>query len=194
MDLKNIFIGLFLIGGLILVGYIIGRSSIDVKSKVEYIQLPSTSDTITNLIPVKEIIPGDSVIFRDTIWNCDTIYEIKDIDTTAIIKDYFARREYNITLFDIDTLGKCDIQAVTYKNRLNLVGYNYTPKYKVITNSIKDSKFELFGGLGINTSNEFTLQAGFFKNRLGFGYQFSRDYNQNTDTHGLNIFYKFKIK
>jgi len=197
-------------------GFFIGRSRIKDKNPTtvtEYIQGPTIHDTINKPIPYNVILPIDTIgiiqqCVRDGIYvelfptKIVTEYvEVTREDTSVIMTDWATTRQYAETLFDIDTIGKCDIQAEVQYNRLKYLGYNYTPIIKTVT--IIETKVKAFSPfIGINTAlNPWKSQAmdpmaginaGFFiKEKYGIQLQYNHAFYTNNDFIGVNLLYKF---
>lgn len=200
MTKRELILLLLIIASSILIGFFIGKSNtkIETKTEIKYQTGPSIGNILTDFKPISIDIPKLPylLMWRDTIWLDSVRYEVQPVDSLKILKDWLSKRYYDLTLFDIDTIGKCNIKAETQYNQLKLLEYKFTPVNKVtnITNTIIPPKFELFGGVGLNTGNYYNAQIGFYKNNLGIGYQYTRNFSNKEDFHGINAFYKFKLK
>lgn len=177
-------------------GYSNGKSSVIPKTEIQYIIGPSIQGSLTKLEPIKVDIPSIPwlIQWRDTVYNTDTTFLVNEVDSLAILQDYLTKREYNISIFDIDTIGTCSINAITYRNRLDVLSYTFSPVNKIYNKFYKQSDFDIFGGIGVNTGNEFNAQFGFFKGNLGMSYQYTRNWELKDNFHGINAFYKFNVK
>lgn len=198
----TIVICIALLAGFYLLGFKHGRlkSTNDqlqeqLNTKTEYSTGTSFSNTFTDFKPIKVELPSIPYIltFKDTLYIDSIRYVVREVDSLAILKDWLSKRHYEVTIFDIDTIGKCDITAETQYNQLKVLGYNYTPRTRIDVRDLTP-KLELFGGVGINTGNYYNFQAGVFKGNLGASYQFNREFNSNNNYHGINVMYKFKLK
>jgi hypothetical protein len=214
-NIWNTLLCLVLIIGLLGIGFYLGRRSIDTKPKTEYkyIKGDTIIETIYVPTPVKEETPPiDTISFLKQIIN-DGIYkelwperiiteyiEIEKQDTTDIVNDWATKRFYTEKLFDVDTLGKCEIEAEVQYNRLRLLNYNYVPVIKEITNTqYKIRTFSPFLGAGYMTNpvgdikdHIISINGGIFiKEKYGLQVQYMRGLNSNNDYVGANIIYKF---
>ena len=174
--------------GLCLLSYYIGRKrepDVIVKTEVKYVELPPIHDTIDKPVPYKVVVPADTA---DIILDCvksgkfadlfpkqpgDTVYITKE-DTAAVIKDWATERLYAETLFDVDTLGRCDVNALVQYNRLASLNYTFTPIQKqteITTRSVR--KFLPYVGAGLGTNGSVVAQGGMFiKEDAGFALQY----------------------
>lgn len=178
---------LLLFGG----GFLAGRKSVKIKTEtiVEYVQLPPIHDTITQFKP--KYIPADTASIIETCianglyaelfpWKHDTVFTYRD--TLLMLADWASRREYAETLFDIDTVGKLDINIGVQYNRMDTLSYVFTPIQKQTTVIVeKERIFEPFlgGGIsvGIDASKNATPGAGvqigaFVKQNYGISLQY----------------------
>jgi len=209
-----IFVSVVLIGVGILC-FFLGRSTIKIPSekiKVEYVQGPTMHDTIKFPQPYIIERPIDTL---DIIQKCirDGIYaelfptkiitqyiEITKEDTTGILEDWASKRHYSNVLFDVDTLGKCIVNSDVQYNRLMLVGYEYTPIVKTVTETQyivkKVSPFVGIGGM-LNPWDKqqvpiINVSVGLFaKEKYGLQLQYQHAFNLKYDFLGGNILYKF---
>lgn len=180
-----------------ILGYYEGKDSVEPIIKTEFIQSSPVSGLIKDPEPMIVDIPEIPwlITFKDTIRTSDTTYIIQPVDSLEILKDYLTKRTYNLNIFNIDTVGTCDITAITYRNRLELLGYNFVPINKVITNTYNKPKYQLFLGGGFGTNNMASGQLGlFFNNNWGLSYQYLYDINNKKSFNGINVLYKFNLK
>ncbi len=87
------------------------------EAGVEYVYTHTTDtivDSIARPYPVVKIVKEDSIIH-------DTTYLYREIDTAAILADYFAERHYNNQTLIDDSLLLVSINAVVTQNRLQWV-------------------------------------------------------------------------
>lgn len=198
-------------------GFWTGRKTMKLKTVtvIEYVELPPIHDTIYKPKPKYIEVPADTAsIIQDCIekglytelfpWKHDTVFTHQD--TTLILSDWSTKRIYKETLFDIDTIGKCDISATVQYNRINSMDYTYTPIQKQTTTTIiKERQFEPFIGggitIGINNINQninnvsagAALQGGFYiKQHYGISLQYQYMFNTNNNNQITGQFlYKF---
>jgi hypothetical protein len=195
-------------------GFFLGRCTVKEKVKIEteYVQLPPIHDTVPKPVPVAVKAPVDTAdIIKDCVKKgiytelfpekiiTDTMVITKE-DTTAALIDWATARYYNETLFDIDTVGKCVITEKLQYNRIDTLGYIFTPIQKTITKEYTKVKlFSPFVGAGWQSSvgNGMKNQAvkaevGFFiKEKVGLSVDYQFDYMQNTHSLGGELLYKF---
>lgn len=118
------------------------------------------------------------------------IYE--KVDTMAILSDWLTKRNYEFTVFENDTLGTFVARPEVQYNKLQNFEYTFTPVNKV-TNTVKEKKrkFEVYGGLGMNTNAQIVFNGGFFTSSgLGAGVVHSDNFKGDRTT-GLMVVYKF---
>ena len=200
----------------VICGFFLGRLKIkDTKPEIvtEYIQGQTIHDTINKPVPYNVILPIDTAgiiqqCVRDGIYielfptKIITEYiEVTREDTSVIMKDWATTRQYAETLFDIDTLGKCDIQAEVQYNRLKYLSYDYTPVIKTVT--ITETNVKLFSpfigvGAALNPWRSQTMDpmaginGGFFiKEKYGLQLQYNHAFYNRNDFIGVNLLYKF---
>jgi hypothetical protein len=197
-------------------GFFLGRSRIkEPKPTIvtEYVNGPTMHDTINKPVPYNVILPIDTAgiiqqCVRDGIYTelfptkiITEYIEVTKEDTSIIMRDWATTRQYAETLFDIDTIGKCDIQAEVQYNRLKRLSYDYTPVIKTVT--ITETKIKTFSPfVGLNMacnpwrSQEMDfiggINGGFFiKEKYGLQFQYNHAFNTNKDFLGINLLYKF---
>ena len=199
-----------------LLGFYFGRKTIEIsmpKTEVKYVKGEKVTDSIPYPEPVEVVKPIDTA---NIIKQCvkDGIYtelfpekivteyiEVTKDDTTAIIKDWATKRVYSETLFDIDTVGKCVVEASIQYNRLSLLTYDYIPIEKQI--AINTNKVKLFSpyiGIGVLVDNDFseylnytpTANAGFFiKEKYGIHLQYGKSFKSKNNFFSASLLYKF---
>jgi hypothetical protein len=209
-----IFVTVLLVGvGLLC--FFLGRSTVKNQKPeviVEYVQGPTIHDTIKYPQPYAVIKPVDTLgiiqqCIRDGIYSelfptkvITKYIEVTREDTTGIMEDWATKRKYTETIFDVDTLGRCVVNADVQYNRMVLVGYEYTPVIKTVkeTNYIV-RKFSPFIGVGAMVNPWDNTKApmanatvGFFvKEKYGLQLQYQHAFNLNCNFLGGNILYKF---
>ena len=197
-------------------GFFLGRKTVEKtapKTEVTYIKGDKITDSIPYPKPVYVMKPVDTA---NIIKQCvkDGIYselfpekaiteyiEITKDDTSAIIKDWATKRLYSETLFDVDTIGKCIVNASVQYNRLSLLSYNYTPIEKQVTITTNKVKFfSPYIGIGVLVDNDFcdylnyipTASAGFFiKEKYGIGLLYGKSYKTKNNFFCASLLYKF---
>lgn len=195
---------------LIGIGFFIGRKTVKIpapETVTEYITLPPVHDSIPYPKPVYVQKPIDTAkiiqqciadgIYQE-LWP-EKIVEIDKNDTTAIMADWATKRRYAETIFDVDTLGKCEINAEVQYNRLKMVGYTFTPVEKVVTNTIYQQKsfspfFGVNGAVAMDGTRNFLLGisgGAYFKDRYGVNVQYQHSVYDETSYLGGGFSIKF---
>lgn len=210
---KNFLVVLAVVLICLITGFFIGRAVIKETTKIEvrYKKGETIHDTLTISGPVM-VKPIDTAkIIEQCV--ADGIYqelfpektvteyvEITKEDTTAVLANWATSKTYNESLFDIDTLGRCDISLSVQYNRLADLSYTYTPVQKTTTvTTIKKKWFSPFIGVGIMTNpadfaNSLmpSVNAGFFiKERYGVNLQYARYIKAKENIIGLSVSYKW---
>ena len=172
-----------------LIGFYMGKKSIVVITKVEYIKGETIRDTVNVaiLVPEKVEIPSNPIF----IYKTDTINKIivQQVDTAKIIEDWVMNRKYNLTLFDNDN-GKLNIDASVQYNQLKDLRYSFTPIQQVITKQ-KEQVLQSFVSGSYSSFNYIGLGGGVFYHNLGLEYQFQRDFKIGDNGHSFGLKYKF---
>lgn len=205
---------IFMILGILISGFFIGRSTIKVKeiTTIEYIKGDTIRDTLYYPKPYKEILPIDTLsiikqcikdgIYQE-LWPEKVITEYVEItkeDTSKIMKDWAIKRLYNEKLFQNDSLGSCSVEAEVQYNRMRLIGYNYVPITKEITETKYLTKtFSPFVGAGYVTNPWddvrnpiINLNGGIFiKEKYGIQLQLMHALKSKDDYIGGSILFKF---
>jgi hypothetical protein len=195
-------------------GFFIGRCTVNSKTIVttEYVKGPTTTDIIYQPKPYKVVEPIDTLsiiqqcikdgIYKE-LWPEKVVTEYVEVnksDTTAIMRDWATKRYYSETLFSSDTEGECSIDAEIQYNRMKLVGYNFTPITKVVTETkYLTKKFEPFVGLSYLTNpwgevknHSIQISGGvYFKEKYGLQAIYQRGFKLKEDYIGLGIAIKF---
>ena len=177
-----------------LLGFFVGRKTINQETKIEYIQLEPITGSVDKeeLIPVKETITEapDLPMKRDTIYLDSLIYIAQKVDTAAIIEDYIKLREYNLTLFDNKEIGKLNISPTVQYNKLIGLDYSFTPIQQRITIYKKKTWTPFLSG-GYSTLDYLNIGGGVFYHNIGFEYQYQKSILDNNNGHLFNLKYKF---
>lgn len=197
------------------VGFLLGRGTINTKDPVttiKYVKGEKITDSIEKPVPYLVLKPVDTLsVIQDCIkkgiyselfpekTNIEYVIITKE-DTSAIVQDWGTKRLYHETLFDIDTVGKCEIDAEVQYNRLSLIGYSYLPIQKettIITNKVR--LFSPFIGVGVGRAHWsenkdwlFNANFGFFiQEKYGVNLQYNRSLDYKTNYIGASFLYKF---
>ena len=174
------------------ISFFIGRSTIDTKTKTEYVKGETIKDTVyipapysekkadkDNLIPVYKKDPEGK--------------ETTELDTTkskdVTILDWNLERKYANQVFDNEN-GKFLYDITVQNNKLSKFNYTFTPIQKVTTTT-KEKIFQPYVSAGYSTLDIAGVGGGFFYHNLGIEYQFQRDFRYNDTGHSLGVKYKF---
>lgn len=181
--MKNILIIISIFG----IGFLIGRCSDNVETKIEYIKGDTIENTVIDLIPFSSVVPSIYHLpFKEVITKDSTIIQV--VDTAQIIASYVAKNRYKITLFDNDKIGSLSIDQTIQYNDLQSLTYKYTPITMKVT-EIKKRKFTPFATVSMNTFNYVGAGGGLFINDIGV----SAKYLTNFEDKGaeIGLYYKF---
>lgn len=195
-------------------GFFMGRKTIGTKTEIvtEYIKGDTITDTLYYPKPYKVVEPIDTLsIIRQCIK--DGIYkelwperviteyvEINKADSTTIIKDWATKRFYSETLFSDDKNGTCTFDAEIQYNRMNVIGYNFIPITKVVSETkYLVNTFSPFVGLNFITNPwdniknpSIQVNGGFFvKEKYGIQAIYQRGLSQKNDYVGGGFLIKF---
>lgn len=179
----------------LVIGFFIGRSSIDSEPKKEYIkgEMLTGSVSPTQLEPIKEEKPDKSLLpfiqYRDT-----GSVRFIPIDSAAyaklVIADYELKRTYKLTAFDNKTQGKLDLFPVIQYNKLSALDYNFTPIIERQT-IYKTKVWQPFVSASYSTFNYIGIGGGIFYHNLGFEYQYQKSLGSQSNGHLFGVKYKF---
>ena len=174
------------------ISFFIGRSTIDTKTKTEYVKGETIRDTVyiptpysekkadkDNLIPVYKKDPEGK--------------ETTELDTTkskdATIHDWNLERKYANLVFNNEN-GKLLYDITVQNNKLSKFNYTFTPIQKVTT-TIKERIFQPYVSAGYSTLDIASVGGGFFYYNLGVEYQFQKDFRYNETGHSLGVKWRF---
>ena len=187
------------------VGFFLGRKTIDVEEKVTFVKGETIRDTIVINEPTFVEIPAKpKYIYKyDTIVVDNIQYISEKVDTSAIIQDYILMRTYQFNVFNSDTLGKFDVKQKIGYNKLLSFDYTFTPISKQITR-FREPVFTPFVTMGYSTSSTVLGGLGAYYRRLGVEYLINiptsqievYNFNQNDQLIGLEqnkIYHTFKL-
>ena len=153
------------------VGFFLGRKTIDVEEKIEFVKGETIHDTIVINEPTFVEIPAKpKYIYKyDTIVVDNIQYISEKVDTSAIIQDYILMRTYEFNLFNSPTLGKFDVKQQIGYNKLLSFDYAFTPVTKQIT-QYREPLFTPFVTGGYSTNQTVLLGGGFYYKNIGIEY------------------------
>lgn len=175
-----------------LAGIILGRSTIETKTKTEYVKGETIRDTAYIPMPYSEKkADKDNLI---PIYKKDPEgKETTELDTTQskdiTIHDWNLERKYSDLVFDNEK-GKLLYDITVQNNKLSKFNYTFTPIQKVTTTT-KEKIFQPYVSASYSTFDIASVGGGFFYHNLGIEYQFQRDFRYNDTGHSLGFKYKF---
>ena len=187
------------------VGFFLGRKTIDVEEKIEYVKGETIRDTIVINEPTFVEIPAKpKYIYKyDTIVVDNIQYISEKIDTSAIIQDYILMRTYEFNVFNSPTLGKFDVKQQIGYNKLLSFDYTFTPTTKQIA-QFREPVFTPFVTMGYSSNRTILGGLGAYYRRFGVEYLINiptnqieaYNFNQNNKFIGLEqnkIYHTFKL-
>ena len=121
---------------LMVVAFLAGRWTQKPIESIEYIVGETVRDTIEKPVPYYIDSPANPILPTkpDTIYlPGKEIIVVQRVDTAQIIADYIKRNFYRETVFKNDTTGTMTIDAVVQYNKMQLLGYTFTPVIKKVT-------------------------------------------------------------
>ena len=159
------------------VGFFLGRKTIDGEEKIEFVKGETVHDTIVINEPTFVEVPSKpKYIYKyDTIVVDNIQYISEKVDTSAIIQDYILMRTYEYNVFNSPTLGKFDVKQQIGYNKLLSFDYTFTPVTKEIT-QFREPVFTPFVTGGYSTNQSVLLGGGFYYKNIGL------EYNMNVST------------
>ena len=142
--------------GLLVFGFFLGRKTIkepETKIEIQYLPGEKITDTLYLDKPYFVEKPIDTLkiieqcikdgIYKE-MWPSKVVTEYIEIskeDTTAIMNDWATKRGYKEVLFNDDYNGTCTILTEVQYNRMKLLGYEYIPVTKTVTETKYVTKF-----------------------------------------------------
>lgn len=193
MGIKINWIHIIIMVSILGAGFFLGRYTTEPKTEVKYVKGKTVTDTIYSerLVPYKVEIPvhPDLPLKPDTSKKDPVHTEIKFVvDTAKIIANYIVRNSYKQTLFDSDTVGRLDVEAVVQYNKMQKLGWNYTPIHKEVI-KIQKRVFVPFVSGSYNSFGYVGAGGGFFYHDLGI----SAKYLTNFQNKGWEVGAHFKF-
>ena len=179
----------------LIIGFFIGRSSIDSEPKKEYIKGEALIGSVspTQFEPIKEEKPDKPLL--PFIQNRDTgSVRYMPIDSAAyaklVIADYELKRTYKLTPFDNKTQSKLELFPVIQYNKLSALDYNCTPVIERQT-IYKTKIWQPFVSVSYSSLNYIGIGGGIFYHNLGFEYQYQKSLGSQSNGHLFGVKYKF---
>ena len=176
-------------------GLYIGRKHSTVIEKIvtEYLPGEPITDSVPYPVPYYVTKPVDTAnliaqcvkdgiyqeLFPEKIVYLTDTTQFSKQDSSEIMIDWALERKYNMTLFDIDTVGKCTVNTNIQYNRIVNLNYTFNPVYKQQTVNVENKREVLpFIGAGLTTFPSVNAEAGMFFNQ-SFGVAVSGNYYFN---------------
>lgn len=172
-----------------LAGVLLGRSTIDTETKIEYVKGEPVTGSVSpkQFEPIKEEKPN--IQYRDT-----GSVKYRSIDSAAyakqVIADYEIKRTYSLIAFDNKTQGKLELSPVIQYNRLSALDYNFTPVIERQT-IYKTKVWQPFISASYSTLNYVGIGGGFFYHDIGLEYQYQKSLGKQNDQHLFSGKYRF---
>lgn len=209
---KKVIIAIVSILLALVVGFFVGRKTIKLPEPKPpvYIAGDTVKQEVPVPYPVEVLIPVDTSnliaycvannLFTDLFPVRDSIIylnpQTKDDSLKvymAIASDWVKERRYQQTLFDVDTLGTCDIDLMVSNNQLKHLDYTFVPVIKQVETVVTyKKKFSPFIGAGFTTIPAVVGQAGLFiDDKYGVSYLYQYDYTNKKHIHGGTFLIKF---
>ena len=183
-----------------IVGFFLGRKTIDVEEKVTFVKGETIHDTIVINEPTFVEIPAKpKYIYKyDTIVVDNIQYISEKVDTSAIIQDYILMRTHEYNVFNSPTLGKFDVKQKIGYNKLLSFDYTFTPITKQVT-QFREPLFTPFVTMGYSSNRTVLGGLGAYYKRLGVEYLINiptsqievYNFNQNKIYHTFKFNYRF---
>lgn len=191
---------------LLLIGFLLGRKTIK-QPEPDVIYLPGDTITITAdnpPVPIREEVDTANLIkncvknglfyelFPEKVRDSIVYLTLTREDTAKVFNDWATRRDYDIRLFDIDTVGSATLNAEVQYNRLMNYNLDFVPVVKQVTMVKKTPKYSPFAGAGITTLPSVGLFAGcFYEEKIGFMFTYNYDYFKKNNIFGAGALIKF---
>ena len=175
---------------LLLIGFFVGRSTVDMKTDVKYVKGTTIIDTVYIPSPYAENKPiKDKLV---PVYKKDsTGIESSELDTAkskdATIQDWNVERKYANTLFN-NEYGNLSYDISVQNNKLSSFKYTHTPIQKEI--SIKKEQVWMpYTSISYSTLNYIGIGGGVFYHNLGLGGKYVTDFNKK----GVEFELKYKF-
>ena len=186
MKKATLYILLLLVG--LIIGFFIGRSTIDTKEVIKYVKGETITGSVSQLqfVPDKEEKPDHSSLPLKN----DTVYLPAQVDTAAIIAEYELKRTYNIELFNNMRYGKLDLFPTIQYNRLIGLDYSYLPFIEQ-RNRTQAKVWIPFVSATYSTLDFVGVGGGLFYHNIGFEYQYLKGFRNTGNGHSFGLKFKF---
>lgn len=193
---------------LLLIGFWIGRATLPVKERVEYVPLPAVRGSLTGfeLTPISEVLAGIPRFIpiyrdlsvpqqaRDSAPAPPEHLPARQIDTLAsyraTIEDWNIRRTYARTLFDDPQLGRLSLTAAIQYNKLDTLGWEFAPIQRTVT-QIRRPTWQPFASIGYNTFEQGSIGVGALYKNVGGQVRLIRDFRGQRTALGGEVMIRF---
>lgn len=185
----RLIIRIVIVSAIFLLGMLAGRWTKKPIENIEYIPGTTITDTIKLPIPYYVEVPAKPVLPTkpDTIRiPGKEIVIIEKVDTAQIIADYIKRNFYKDTLFKNDTTGEMIVSAIVQYNRLQSLGYTFTPVIKEVTVERKKAITPFASG-SVNSLGFVEYGGGLYINSVGFELKRVTDFGQSGFEFGMHL-------
>lgn len=170
----------------LVLGFLLGRltftpeSGVKIKESIKYV--PSTT-IIRDTIPKEKLVPYETFI-PDTVYK----YLTQEVDTAAILRDYFLSRKYSLD-FSNDTIGTFRVDAEVNQNKLVSASSFIQPITKTVIQEktiYRAPTIQFYGMLGTSLdfkTNKISLGVDLKQRYLigASGIRFNDKYNYTID-------------
>ena len=163
------------VAAIFLLGYYFGRRSVSVSTTttVRVVQGDSVRFSVP-IPPVSEVVYPSEVelqrlLLRDTVYRDSVVY--LPVDTVGILRDYYARRQYNLD-FSTDSLGTYKVSCSVFQNRLCDVSSTIVPRVRYIdrVTTVTEKSALLRPWVFAGCSTKFDFQYGLVGTDIGGRY------------------------
>ena len=182
---------LIIIGVVLLIsGFFVGRATNTTSTEIKYIKGETVTTSVNVPGPdriITKIVNPDLPVKHDTITINKIQYIVEKVDTAKLIANYIERKYYKIPLFD-NLNGKLIINPVVQYNKLDSLGYEFTPITKEVTIT-KTRTLIPFVMASYNTMGYFGGGLGAYYHNIGIGVQ----YQTNLSNKGFEIGLHYKF-
>ena len=183
---------LIIIGVVLLIsGFFVGRATNTTSTEIKYIKGETVTTSVNVPGPdriITKIVNPNLPIKHDTIWKeGKPVFVYMKVDTAKIIANYIQRKYYTIPLFDNNN-GKLIVNPVVQYNKLDSLGYEFTPITKEVTIT-KTRTLIPFVTAGYSTLNYFKGGIGTYYHSMGVSINYLTNF-QNKALE-LQLYYNF---
>lgn len=178
---------IFIVG--LVIGFFIGRCTINTETKIEYVKGETIRDTTRIPPPYKIEIPKIIYLPQKPIFiNGDSVFIT---DTVGVFRDYSSIKYYAMSIFNDKEIGKLDIKQQIQYNQLKEFSYDFTPIHRNTTRK-KEKAFTPYIGMSYSTNDYVGIGGGAFIKNIGLEYKFNlstinAEDNKSYHTIGLNM-------